>query len=170
MGVQYIFVHRRTIFECGRRHQAGKAQRGGSFLLRKVSKKSHGICFTRWGDFRYVCQRHLARGSELAAVTGLKTSHGGSITAADANSPARCAREPIEMVLFEAPIIERVGPAWTCFRRRRPAVLVRQGNILIATFHPELTTDTTVHGTAHGAKPIGAQRQPRTFQPPRCSG
>ncbi len=54
--------------------------------------------------------------------------------------------EPMEMVFIRAPIIESVGAIGgglaSCGGK---PVLVRQGNILAATFHPELTADTTVH-------------------------
>ena len=53
---------------------------------------------------------------------------------------------PIEMVFIRAPIIDRTGPGVEVLASSEgKAVLVRQGQILIATFHPELTTDTTVH-------------------------
>jgi pyridoxal 5'-phosphate synthase pdxT subunit len=52
----------------------------------------------------------------------------------------------IEMVFIRAPIIERTGPDVDVLASSggKP-VLVRQGRILIATFHPELTTDSTIH-------------------------
>src|SRR6267378_3453857 len=52
----------------------------------------------------------------------------------------------IEMVFIRAPIIERTGPAVEILATSggKP-VLMRQGQILIATFHPELTDDTIVH-------------------------
>jgi len=45
-----------------------------------------------------------------------------------------------------APIIARTGPEVDILASSdgKP-VLVRQGRILVATFHPELTADTTVH-------------------------
>ncbi len=54
--------------------------------------------------------------------------------------------EPLEMVFIRAPIIEKWGPKVEILAELdgRP-VLVRQGNILAGTFHPELTSDTTVH-------------------------
>ena len=54
--------------------------------------------------------------------------------------------QPIEMVFIRAPIIERFGPDVKVLAESEgQPVLIRQGHILIATFHPELTTDTTVH-------------------------
>jgi 5'-phosphate synthase pdxT subunit len=53
---------------------------------------------------------------------------------------------PIEMVFIRAPRIRRVGKAVeTLARRDGEAVMARQGTILVATFHPELTDDPTVH-------------------------
>jgi 5'-phosphate synthase pdxT subunit len=54
--------------------------------------------------------------------------------------------EPIEMVFIRAPIIESVGRDVKILAEYegRP-VLVEQGRILAATFHPELTHETVVH-------------------------
>jgi 5'-phosphate synthase pdxT subunit len=50
------------------------------------------------------------------------------------------------MVFIRAPRIRRVGEAVeTLARRDGEAVMARQGTILVATFHPELTDDPTVH-------------------------
>jgi pyridoxal 5'-phosphate synthase pdxT subunit len=54
--------------------------------------------------------------------------------------------EPLEMVFIRAPIIERIGAGVEVLAEDAGhPVLVRQGRILAATFHPELTDDTTVH-------------------------
>jgi 5'-phosphate synthase pdxT subunit len=53
---------------------------------------------------------------------------------------------PVEMVFIRAPRIRRVGPGVeTLARHGDEAVMARQGNILVATFHPELTADVAVH-------------------------
>lgn len=53
---------------------------------------------------------------------------------------------PVEMVFIRAPIIRRVGEGVNILGRvGELPVLVEQGNLLAATFHPELTTDQTVH-------------------------
>ena len=53
---------------------------------------------------------------------------------------------PLEMVFIRAPkMVElgpRVVPLATC---RGDVVLARQGTVLVATFHPEMTTDPRVH-------------------------
>ena len=53
---------------------------------------------------------------------------------------------PLRAVFIRAPWIERTGPAVEFLAEHdgRP-VLAREGRILVAAFHPELTDDTRVH-------------------------
>ena len=53
---------------------------------------------------------------------------------------------PMEMVFIRAPIIEKIGRGVEVLAEYggKP-VLVQKGNLLAATFHPELTSDSTVH-------------------------
>ncbi len=56
------------------------------------------------------------------------------------------ADHPLEMVFIRAPIIRRVGQGVRVLGRSDGLpVLVEQGNLLAATFHPELTEDETLH-------------------------
>jgi pyridoxal 5'-phosphate synthase pdxT subunit len=56
------------------------------------------------------------------------------------------ANSAIEMVFIRAPKIERVGPAVEVLGEEgNDPVVVRQGKIMAATFHPELSEDTRVH-------------------------
>jgi pyridoxal 5'-phosphate synthase pdxT subunit len=53
---------------------------------------------------------------------------------------------PLEMVFIRAPKIERVGPAVEVIATEgADPVAVRQGRVMAATFHPELSEDTRVH-------------------------
>jgi len=53
---------------------------------------------------------------------------------------------PLEMVFIRAPRIARVGrQVETLATRNGDPVLIRQGNLMAATFHPELSTDHRVH-------------------------
>ncbi|HXG65332.1 MAG TPA: pyridoxal 5'-phosphate synthase glutaminase subunit PdxT [Blastocatellia bacterium] len=53
---------------------------------------------------------------------------------------------PMEAVFIRAPRIRRVGPRVEVLASvGEDPVLVRQGNILAATFHPELTDDVRAH-------------------------
>ncbi|MGH9523383.1 MAG: pyridoxal 5'-phosphate synthase glutaminase subunit PdxT [Terriglobales bacterium] len=54
--------------------------------------------------------------------------------------------DPLEMVFIRAPKFEELGPKVKVLAREgNDPVLVRQGNVLAATFHPELSEDARVH-------------------------
>jgi 5'-phosphate synthase pdxT subunit len=56
-------------------------------------------------------------------------------------------------VFIRAPRIRRVGPGVEVLATRESEpVLVASGNVIAATFHPELTSDTTVHELAFGPR------------------
>jgi 5'-phosphate synthase pdxT subunit len=58
----------------------------------------------------------------------------------------RLGNEPLEMVFIRAPKIERVGPEVEVIATEgRDPVAVRQGKVMAATFHPELSDDTRIH-------------------------
>ena len=64
------------------------------------------------------------------------------ITSSDSSLPGG----PLEMVFIRAPKISRVGKDVEVLAREKgDPVLVRQGNVMAATFHPELSDDTRVH-------------------------
>ena len=54
--------------------------------------------------------------------------------------------EPLEMVFIRAPKIAQVNSGVTALAEYRgEVVLARQGNVLVSSFHPELTQDRRVH-------------------------
>lgn len=58
---------------------------------------------------------------------------------------------PLPLVFIRAPRIERVGERVEVLARHRgEPVLVREGNVTAATFHPELTSDPRVHAAVFG--------------------
>jgi len=58
----------------------------------------------------------------------------------------RLGNDPIEMVFIRAPKIERVGPGVEVLATEgSDPVAVRQGSVMAATFHPELSADTRIH-------------------------
>jgi 5'-phosphate synthase pdxT subunit len=60
--------------------------------------------------------------------------------------PPALAGEPLELVFIRAPLIERTGPGVQVLLEHNGwPVLVRQGSLLAATFHPELTEDPRIH-------------------------
>lgn len=53
---------------------------------------------------------------------------------------------PLRMVFIRAPRIRRLGPRVASLASHRgECVMAREGAVLVATFHPELTDDLTVH-------------------------
>ena len=58
----------------------------------------------------------------------------------------KLAASPLEMVFIRAPKIERVGAAVEIIATEGPdPVAVRQGTVMAATFHPELSDDPRLH-------------------------
>jgi 5'-phosphate synthase pdxT subunit len=59
---------------------------------------------------------------------------------------AKLGDSPIEMVFIRAPKISRVGPGVEVLATEgNDPVFVRQGSVMAATFHPELSDDTRIH-------------------------
>ncbi|WP_193333258.1 pyridoxal 5'-phosphate synthase glutaminase subunit PdxT [Clostridium botulinum] len=55
-------------------------------------------------------------------------------------------KEPIELVFIRAPYITTVGPNVTILKRvRKNIVAAKEKNVLVTSFHPELTEDTRFH-------------------------
>ena len=82
----------------------------------------------------------------LADISVIRNAYGRQLASEVRNEMTTLSPEPVEMVFIRAPIIERVGPGVEVLAvSQGHPVLVRQGRILIATFHPELTSQTAVH-------------------------
>lgn len=82
----------------------------------------------------------------LLDATVLRNGYGRQL-ASDVHMGASTLRkEPIEMVFIRAPIIEKTGDSVEVLANDAGhPVLVQQGKILAATFHPELSDDPAVH-------------------------
>lgn len=81
-------------------------------------------------------------------VTVERNAYGRQRESFEAEDEARLGGDPrpIQMVFIRAPRIRRVGPAVTPLATHRgECVMAREGAVLVATFHPELTDDSTVH-------------------------
>src|SRR5207302_8067653 len=83
---------------------------------------------------------------KLLDMTVLRNAYGRQIASDVVSGPTKLKKEPLEMVFIRGPIIERAGPDVEVLAEYagKPA-LVQRDNIMAATFHPELTDDTTVH-------------------------
>jgi 5'-phosphate synthase pdxT subunit len=75
-----------------------------------------------------------------------RNAYGRQIDSTILTVPSSLPGEPLEMVFIRAPRIAETGPAVEVLARREGfPVLVRQGNLMAATFHPELSGDRRVH-------------------------
>jgi pyridoxal 5'-phosphate synthase pdxT subunit len=82
----------------------------------------------------------------LLDATVERNAYGRQIDSAILTEETSLPGGPLEMVFIRAPRIEHVGSGVeTLARRDEYPVLVRQGSILAATFHPELSQDRRVH-------------------------
>ncbi len=82
----------------------------------------------------------------LLDMTVLRNGYGRQLASDVHMGPTSLRKEPLEMVFIRAPIIEATGEdVQVLAKDAGHPVLVQQGKILAATFHPELTTDTAVH-------------------------
>ena len=82
----------------------------------------------------------------LLDMTVLRNGYGRQLASDVFFEPSTLKQEPLEMVFIRGPVIEEVGQGIAVLARHegKPA-LVEKGNVLAATFHPELTDDITVH-------------------------
>jgi 5'-phosphate synthase pdxT subunit len=84
----------------------------------------------------------------LIDVTVERNAYGRQRESFEATGVARLDAGPIplEMVFIRAPRIKQVGPGVRVLAEHGgEPVMAQQGRVLVATFHPELTNDTTVH-------------------------
>jgi len=84
----------------------------------------------------------------LIDVTVERNAYGRQRESFVASGMARLEGDPIplEMVFIRAPRIRRVGPGVEVLAEHGgEPVMARQDRVLVATFHPELTDNTTVH-------------------------
>lgn len=82
----------------------------------------------------------------LADLTVVRNAYGRQLSSHVTQVPTKLNNAPLEMVFIRAPVIERVGRGVEVLAEYQGhPVLVREGRVLAATFHPELTDDTAVH-------------------------
>lgn len=83
---------------------------------------------------------------KLMDMTILRNGYGRQLASDVFFGDSTLKKEPLEMVFIRGPIIEKVGPGIKVLAKHQgKPVLLQYGRILAATFHPELTGDTTVH-------------------------
>lgn len=79
-------------------------------------------------------------------ISVLRNGYGRQLSSDVRLGPSQLKDAPLEMVFIRAPIIASVGSGVKVLAEDAGhPVLVEQGRILAATFHPELTDDPTIH-------------------------
>jgi 5'-phosphate synthase pdxT subunit len=75
-----------------------------------------------------------------------RNAYGRQIDSVIVTAKTTLAGGPLEMVFIRSPRITKIGPGVEVLAQREGfPVLIRQGRILAATFHPELSHDRRVH-------------------------
>ena len=116
--------------------------------IRKFSKQGGAIFGMCAGAILLATKVHNPPQESLGLLdmTVLRNGYGRQLASDVFYGPSTLKREPLEMVFIRGPIIEEVGKGIAVLARHDgKAALVEKGNVLAATFHPELTDDTSVH-------------------------
>jgi 5'-phosphate synthase pdxT subunit len=158
LGVEYVFVRTPEDFKCldavilpgGESTTQWKflVEEGLDESLRKHAARGGAIFGTCAGAILLAREVHNPQQPSLGLVdiTVARNAYGRQLASEVRQELTPLSPKPLEMVFIRAPMIERVGPGVEVLGSSQgQSVLVRQGHILVATFHPELTRDTTVH-------------------------
>jgi pyridoxal 5'-phosphate synthase pdxT subunit len=79
-------------------------------------------------------------------VSIIRNAYGRQMQSSIRQGASTLGPEPLEMVFIRAPRFANLGPKVEVLAREgNDPVLVRQGRVLAATFHPELSDDKRVH-------------------------
>lgn len=96
---------------------------------------------------------------KLLDMTVLRNAYGRQIASDVVSSSTKLKKGPLEMVFIRGPIIERAGPDVKVLAEYAgKPTLVQRDQIMAATFHPELTDDTTVHEYFLGLAAAGTKQ------------
>jgi len=132
--------------------------------IRKFAKDGHAVFGTCAGAILLASEVKNPRQASLGLMdmTVLRNAYGRQVASDVFFGASRLKSEPMEMVFIRGPVIDRTGSGLEVLAEfAGKPVLVQEGNLLAATFHPELTTDRTVHAhflqmasrAMHEAKP-----------------
>jgi pyridoxal 5'-phosphate synthase pdxT subunit len=158
LGTEYVFVRRPRDLEGVDAIilPGGESTTQWKFLVEEGLDKSLSEYASKGGAIFGTCAGAILLAREvrnpaqpslgLADITVARNAYGRQLASEVRHGATYISPEPIEMVFIRAPIIEYMGPdVLVLAKSEGQPVLIRQGNILIATFHPELTRNTSVH-------------------------
>jgi len=158
MGVEYVFVRTPEdlhdidglILPGGESttHMKILAKTGLDEAIRKMAANGGAFFGTCAGA---ILLAREVKGPEQASlglmdITVVRNAYGRQLASDVFLLPTKLSEQPLEMVFIRAPIIEAVGKdVYVLAERNGKPVLVQQGRMIAATFHPELTGDTKIH-------------------------
>ena len=123
-------------------------EEGLSEAIKKFAGENKAIFGTCAGAILLATEVKNPKQGSLALLdmTVLRNGYGRQVHSDVVSGPSSLKKEPLEMVFIRGPIIERVGPGVEVLAEYagKPA-LVQKGRVMASAFHPELTSDTTVH-------------------------
>ena len=106
--------------------------------LREFDRPVFGTC----AGMILVDRDHLG----LADILVDRNAYGRQVASFEAELDVEGEDEPVRGVFIRAPRVREVGPDVEVLAELDgEPVLLRDGNVLVAAFHPELTDDTRVH-------------------------
>lgn len=158
LGVKFVYVRMPDdLAECrglilpggeSTTHMKLLAETGLDSAIRKMAAEGGAFFGTCAGAIllaRQVKSPEMAS-LDLMDITVVRNAYGRQLASDVFLLPTKLRPEPLEMVFIRAPIIESAGKDVAILAERdgKP-VLVEQGRAMAATFHPELTQDTTIH-------------------------
>jgi len=96
-----------------------------------------------------VMARRLDDGEPLLGLVDIRVrrnAYGRQVESFETDVPVRGIEEPVRGVFIRAPQVEEVGPGVEVLAEHggRP-VVAREGNLVVASFHPELVGDPRLH-------------------------
>ncbi len=82
----------------------------------------------------------------LVEVTVRRNAYGRQVDSFEADLQVEGVDHPVRGVFIRAPVVEEIGPGVRVLSEHegRPVVL-EQGNLIVASFHPELVGETRLH-------------------------
>jgi pyridoxal 5'-phosphate synthase pdxT subunit len=116
--------------------------------LKKFAANGGAFFGTCAGAILLACDVHGPAQDSLGLldISILRNGYGRQLASDVHTGSSKLSEQPLEMVFIRAPIIESVGQDVQILAEDAGhPVLVQQGRILASTFHPELTSDTTIH-------------------------
>ena len=155
-GVGREIIRRSAISERSaesKAERAGKAERqkilNGSGMLPAVDSQSLSVFGTCAGAIvlaKKATGKNAPKTLGLIDVTIDRNAYGSQVDSFEASLKIKGLKEPVDVAFIRAPKIVKVGKDVDVLATYKGnPVLVRQGNVMIATFHPEVRNQNNIH-------------------------